>query len=113
VFYEKGGESDGSFAGGTFVGRMIVRGNIIQNNGLEGNVQRDPAIAVYSSKNVLIENNIFGGNVRAVTASVSDARLNDDKHGWPLSNVVIQNNTLNGDVIVGCMTAGVQCSGNV
>jgi polygalacturonase len=71
------------------------------------------AIAVYSSKNVLIENNIFGGNGRAVTAAESDARLKDDKHGWQLSNVVIQNNTLNGDVIVGCTATGVQCSGNV
>jgi hypothetical protein len=115
VFYEKGGESDGSFGdpNATYVGKAVITGNTIRDNDTEGVPQAHPAVAIYSSKNVLIANNIFGGNQRAVIAREDTNRLNDDKHGWHLSNVVIQNNTLNGDVIVGCMTAGVQCSGNL
>jgi len=115
VFYEKGGESDGSFGdpNARYVGKAVITGNTIRDNDTEGVPQAHPGVAIYSSKNVLIANNNFGGNQRAVIAREDTNRLNDDKHGWHLSNVVIQNNTLNGDVITGCMTAGVQCSGNV
>jgi hypothetical protein len=61
-----------------------------------------------------VEGNTFGGNVRAVAVNETDSRLNDDKHGWLVSNVTIRNNTLNGDVVVGCAPEyPVTCSGNV
>jgi hypothetical protein len=115
VFYEKSGASDGSFGDPTavYVGKMVVTGNTIRNNDTEGVVEAHPGVAIYSSKNAYVANNVFGGNTRAVIAREDSARLNDDQHGWHLSNVVVENNTLSGDVIVGCTASGVQCSGNV
>jgi hypothetical protein len=116
VFYEKGGESDGTIGtpSGTYTGTMRVIGNVIINNDLDNVPQAHAGVGIYSAKNVLVEGNTFGGNVRAVAVNETDSRLNDDKHGWLVSNVTIRNNTLNGDVVVGCAPEyPVTCSGNV
>jgi hypothetical protein len=115
VFYEKGGESDGSFLGRTwavYVGKITVVDNVIRDNNLDGVPQAHAGVSLYTSKNAHIAGNIFGGNGRAVIAREDEARLTDDKHGWHLSNIVIENNTLNGDELVGCTSDGVRCSGN-
>lgn len=113
VFYEKGGESDGSFGGATFVGQMVVTGNRIQDNNTEGKPSAHAGVSIYTSKNALVSGNTFGGNGRAVIAREDTARLNDDKHGWHLENITISDNSLNGDELVGCDAPGVTCLGNV
>jgi Bacterial Ig domain/Right handed beta helix region len=112
VFYEKGGASDGSFLGRTWAvyeGMATIVNNIIRDNDTEGVPQAHAGVSLYASKNAYIAHNIFGGNGRAVIAREDEERLVDDKHGWHLSNIVIENNTLNGDEILGCASEGVRC----
>jgi hypothetical protein len=116
VFYEKGGESDGSFLGRTsaiYVGSMTVTGNVIRNNDVEGVPQANAGVSIYASKNARVANNVFGENGRAVIVRNDTARLNDDKHGWVVSNVVVRDNSLNRDSLLGCDVAGVACSTNL
>lgn len=107
VHYEKSGASDGmvSYQGFAYIAR-----NVIQDNGWEGREHAaDGGVGLVSSKNVLIEDNVFGGNHRAGVFVRQDGRLSGDKHGWVISNVVIRNNIMNGDPLVGCDLDGVRC----
>ena len=110
VFYEKGGESDGSFGGAVYVGFMTVTGNTIQDNNTERSYQGSAGVSILASKNALVADNIFGGNMRAIIVRDDPSRVADDKHGWLVSNVTLRNNVLNGDEVVGCALAGVTCS---
>jgi len=115
VFYEKGGASDGSFLGRTwavYVGQARIVNNVIRDNDLEGVPQAHAGVSIYSAKNAYVAGNTFGGNGNAVIAREDTLRLTDDKHGWHLSNIVIENNTLNGDDVIGCASDGVTCSSN-
>jgi hypothetical protein len=108
VHYEKSGESDEYIR---YVGSAYIARNVIQHNGWE---PRDHSayggVALVSSKNALIELNVFGNNPRGGVFVRQDGRLSGDKHGWVVSNVVIRNNTMNGDHIVGCDITGVKCA---
>ena len=107
VHYEKSGESDEEVL---FVGSAYIARNIIQNNGWGMREHGDAGIRGNSSKNMLIVDNIFGGNVFKNGIKISqDGRLSGDRHGWIVSNVVIRRNTMNGDEIKGCDLSGVSC----
>jgi hypothetical protein len=110
VHYEKSGASDEVV---TYSGFAYIARNIVRDNGWENRLHAaDGGIVLVSSKNALIEDNVFGGNHRAGVVISQDGRLSGDKHGWVIANVVIRNNTLNGNGIIGCGLAGVTCSGN-
>jgi parallel beta-helix repeat protein len=107
VLYEKSGESDWQeiyFKGSAYIAR-----NVIQDNGWEGLETVNAGIMAVSSKNILIENNVFSGNNSAGIRIRQDDRLSGDKHGWVVSNVVIGANEMNGDEIQGCDLDGVTC----
>lgn len=107
VHYEKSGASD-EFV--TYEGSAYIARNVIQDNGWEGREHAaDGGIGLVSSKNVLIEANVFGGNHRASVIVRQDGRLEGDKHGWVISNVTIRDNTLNGNELIGCDIEGVTC----
>lgn len=115
VFYEKCGESDGSFLNRTwaiYTGALTVEGSTIVNNDLDGSPQANAGVSIISSKNARVVGNIFGGNERAITVRDDPARLADDKHGWVPENIVLTDNALNGSVVVGCDLPGVTCSRN-
>jgi hypothetical protein len=108
VHYEKSGASDEE---GTYEGFAYIARNVIQDNGLEGReYAADGGVALVSSKNALIEQNVFGRNPRGGVFIRQDGRLSGEKHGWAISNVVVRNNTMNGDRIVGCDISGVKCA---
>ena len=108
VHYEKSGESD---EGVFFVGSAYIARNTIQNNGWGMREHGDAGIRGNSSKNMLIEDNILGGNVFKNGIKISqDGRLSGDRHGWIVANVVIRRNTMNGDEVKGCDLEGVTCS---
>jgi Lamin Tail Domain/Right handed beta helix region len=109
VHYEKSGESD--LQGITFIGAAYIARNVVQGNGWEGRQYADAGIAAVSSKNILIEDNVLGGNAFANGIKIiQDDRLTGDAHGWVVSNVVIGSNAMNGDNVVGCDSPGVDCS---
>jgi hypothetical protein len=108
VHYEKSGESD--LQGITFIGAAYIARNVVQGNGWEGRQYADAGIAAVSSKNILIEDNVLGGNAFANGIKIiQDDRLTGDAHGWVVSNVVIGSNAMNGDEIDGCNLGGVTC----
>lgn len=112
VFYEKGGEGDGSFLNrewAVYNGQMNVIGCTIQRNNKDGNSNAHAGVSLYSSKNVLVENCVFGDNGRAIIVRDDPKRLVDDKHGWVPENIILRGNTLNGDEVVGCGLPGVVC----
>jgi hypothetical protein len=114
VFYEKCGASDGSFDSplAVYEGFATIIDNTIMNNNVEGQDNANPGVALYSSKNVLVEHNTFGGNGNAVIVRDDPKRLTDDKHGWVPENITITDNVLGGDELVGCSLPGVTCGGN-
>ena len=108
VHYEKSGESD--YRGITFVGTAYIARNLIQDNGWEGRQHADAGIVAVSSKNMLIEDNSLGGNAFDNGVKISqDDRLEGDKHGWVVVNIVIRSNVMNGDALQGCDLDGVNC----
>jgi hypothetical protein len=108
IHYEKSGGSD--FRGITFVGTAYIARNVIQDNGWEGRQYADAGIAAVSSKNVLIEDNVFGGNAFGNGIKIiQDDRLTGDTHGWIVSNIVIGPNQMNGETVQGCELDAVDC----
>ena len=108
IHYEKSGGSD--FQGITFVGTAYIARNVIQGNGWEGRLHADAGITAVSSKNMLIEDNVFGGNAYANGITiVQDNRLTGDAHGWIVSDIVIGPNQMNGDQVQGCDLDDVTC----
>lgn len=108
VHYEKSGESDEIVR---YVGTAYIARNVVQNNGWGMREHGDAGIRGVSSKNMIIEHNILGGNVFNNGIKINeDGRLSGDRHGWPVSNIVIHRNTMNGDRIKGCELSGVTCS---
>jgi hypothetical protein len=108
IHYEKSGGSD--FQAITFVGTAYIARNLIQDNGWEGRQYADAGIAAVSSKNVLIEDNVFGGNAFGNGIKIiQDDRLTGDTHGWIVSNIVIGSNQMNGEEVQGCELDAVAC----
>jgi hypothetical protein len=115
VFYEKGGAGDGTISGRSYAiyeGFALIENNTIVSNNTEGVNNANPGVAIYSSKNVAVLRNTFGGNGNAIIVRNDPKRINDEKHGWMASNVTLDGNSLNGDRIVGCDLVGVVCEDN-
>lgn len=115
-------EVSGHFFPGDFA---RVKGNTITNNGdgcgtVDG-FSLNSGILVSNAHNITIENNTFGGNIscsKAGTGGVPNGKTsvriyNNPNRGVPASSgVLVRNNTLAGDPVKSCTTAGVTCSGN-
>ena len=74
----------------------------------------DAGIGLVSSKNAVIEANVLGGDgARNGIKIRQDDRIGTcSTCGWIISNVVIRNNTMNGEKIEDCSLPGGTCSGN-
>jgi parallel beta-helix repeat protein len=92
-------------------GPVVIRGNTVQGNNTE-RLGNGAGIGVSSSKNVLIEGNILGGNIGGFGIGMGEVNRDNITWDYPLSNVVVRNNTMNGDAIRGCNQDGVTCSSN-
>jgi hypothetical protein len=109
VHYEKSGASD--LNGIVYEGMAIIARNVIQDNGYGTQESTNAGVIAVSSKNMLIEDNVFGGNALSNGIKIrQDSRLTGDTHGWVISNVTIRRNTMNGDDIDGCDIDDVRCS---
>jgi hypothetical protein len=112
VFWEKCG---GSHIRDVFYdGMLILRGNTIKANATEMNGV-DAGVSIISSKNALVENNVFGNHPTGhagIYIREDPNRLEpvNPKPGFPLENITVRNNTMNGDRIIGCDLPGVNCS---
>lgn len=86
----------------------LVQGNTIKRNGLLDERTISSGITCNSCADLTIENNIFGGNMGNRAVGLINAR----RGPWgDLANIIIRNNTLNGDTLP-CSMVGVTCSNN-
>jgi hypothetical protein len=90
--------------------RAIVRNNVIRrNNYLEAASFRG-GVGVSTSNDITVEGNTFGHNRAAgvnITFTASRDPPQPDARG-----VVVSDNTMNGDAVLGCSLAGVICGNN-
>jgi hypothetical protein len=92
-----------------------LHGNKIKRNNTIGDGFRG-GLSITNSKNVVAYNNVFKRNKGFGIAARMDDRVNcggaDAGCGYVISNVLIKNNVLHGDSVVGCTLSGVRCSQN-
>jgi hypothetical protein len=114
ISYEVSG-ANGAFA--------LITGNTITGNGWfypdSGKPKNNPAgIVCNDCRDLEVRGNTFGGTQvagdgRRGAVRLIDTSRADTAYGYAgLPGVVIADNTLAGDVIVGCGLPGVTCSGN-
>jgi hypothetical protein len=90
--------------------RAIIRNNVFHGNNYLEQASFRGGIGISSANDVTISGNSFGANYVAganVIYTASRTPPQPDSRG-----VVIQGNTLNGDVLSGCGLAGVSCTSN-
>ena len=85
-------------------GGAIIRGNTVRNNNMENALGGHGGITNVAAQNARIIDNKLGGNKHAGIAVVSNRR-------GVSANVVVANNSLNGDLLKGC-NRGVVCKNN-
>jgi hypothetical protein len=85
-----------------------IRNNIIQGNNFINN-NYDGGVDILRSRNAVVENNIFGDNDGG--ADPAGVRARWYSGDYTLQNIVIRNNTMNGDRLVGC-GGQVTCTNN-
>jgi len=90
----------------------VVSGNTFIGNGTNLAKFAPGGMIISTSANITVEGNTFDGtNTNAITIIYSNGRI--DAQNFPASrNVIVRNNTLNGDPLVGCSLSGVTCTGN-
>lgn len=95
------------------VGSAHVYGNTFSGNGWQTGKTGPGGIIISTAAHILVEDNTFDGtNTNAAYVLYSSGRLGADNYRTS-QDVVIRNNTLNGDPMTGCSLTGVTCSGNV
>jgi len=108
-------EVSGHFVAGD---NAIIRNNVFHDNGWNEAVPHGAghsAIRCDDCSHLLVELNTFGGNLASDQGGdgfKAIKLLDGSRVSGPLVDVVIQNNTLNGDRIDTCTLTGVTCSGN-
>jgi hypothetical protein len=102
----------------------LIRHNVIKNNGWQITVTgavTNAGLVISGGRNITVIGNTFGGN--RYLDSVGGSTLlccrgigiwDDDRAAWDpnLQNVVIRDNDLDGDSILGCNYGGVTCKRN-
>lgn len=120
VHYEKSGATDEMSGPGQVClgcglpvveGQMIVRFNLVHDNGREGREHAaDGGITAVSSRNVHIHDNVTFGTPRGGIHMRQDGRLSGEKHGWTVQALIENNQAADG--IIGCDLNGVTCRNN-
>jgi hypothetical protein len=111
-------------SGGLDTDTALVQNNVIRDNGWQTSAPGSftaAGLSVTGGRNITVEDNRFRRN-RFADSSGSSALsccravviYDDDRAPWDpnLQNIVITNNDVNTDTIVGCDLSGVTCSGN-
>jgi hypothetical protein len=90
-------------------GPTLITGNTIQRNGWNDAVpNRRGGLLVVDSTNADVHGNTFGGNFKNIGVEVVDFKDREPA----TSNVSIHDNTMNGDLVVGCELPGASCARN-
>ncbi|MEA2510396.1 MAG: hypothetical protein QOG21_2478 [Actinomycetota bacterium] len=96
-------------------GPALIANNVVQHNDL-ANEAGHGGIGIVDSKNVQVYGNTLGANLGTGISARFDKRTGCGSPnylcGFALSNISIHNNRMNGDVLFGCGSAGVQCYSN-
>jgi hypothetical protein len=108
-------------SGGYNAGDLLtMHGNTIQNNGWNTATGATTAAGVTIDGGLNVDlgpTNTFGGNQYGLNPGIGCCHavyaLTDARSPFPISNVSIHDNTLNGDVLIGCTLTGVTCSNNI
>jgi parallel beta-helix repeat protein len=88
------------------IGPQVISGNTIKGNGRFESWSLEAGLLINSVRDVQVYNNAFGGNLDHGIQVVEDGR-------WPVTgNVSIHDNTMNGDLLAGCLISGVSCYSN-
>jgi hypothetical protein len=88
------------------IGPQVISGNTIKGNGRFESWSLEAGLLINSVRDVQVYNNAFGGNLDHGIRVVEDGR-------WPVTgNVSIHDNTMNGDLLAGCLISGVSCYSN-
>lgn len=87
-------------------GPAVIAGNTIKGNGTLASANQHDGLLIVSSAHVDAYNNTFGGNVGA------GFKVHDDSRLPKVSDVSINDNTMNLDGTVGCLLSGVDCLNN-
>jgi hypothetical protein len=87
-----------------------IENNRIQQNGIEGRSVYMGGLLIVGGENVTVSGNTFGSNIAKVGVLVKMDRRIDDADDS--KDIVIENNTLNGDALTGCAISGVSCTRN-
>ena len=93
----------------------VIRNNLVQTNNTDDEGYRG-GISITSSRNAEVYGNTLGGNKRYGIDVRNDRRVNcgdpTRNCGYPVDNILIRDNILNGDALTGCDVVGVTCSRN-
>jgi hypothetical protein len=102
----------------------LIRHNVIRNNGWQVSVTgafTSAGLIISGGRNITVKGNTFGGN-RHLDAPDGATLVccrgigiwDDDRAAWDpnLQNVLIRDNDLNGDAILGCNYDGITCKRN-
>jgi hypothetical protein len=81
---------------GSSGGEAWIEGNELHGNSAD---ERRGAVSVRDAQNAIIQNNIFGANDRNVAIVASDSGRSSRPD---LDKILIEDNTLNGEIIKGC-----------
>jgi hypothetical protein len=87
-------------------GPTTISGNTIQRNGWNDSVpNRRAGVLVVDSANADVHGNTFGDNFNDIGVEVVDYKDREPA----VSNISIHDNTMNGDLLVGCGLPGADC----
>jgi hypothetical protein len=89
--------------------RAIIRNNVIRRNNYLGASSRG-GVGISTGNDITVNGNIFGHNRLAGVSIIFDASRNPPQPD--ARGVVVNNNTMNGDAVLGCSLAGAICSNN-
>ncbi len=87
-------------------GPAVFEGNTIKNNGYSEMERRPGGLLIVSSQNADAYGNTFGSNNEA------GVRVSDGTRPPEVSNIRVQDNTMNNDPLMGCTITSVSCTNN-
>jgi hypothetical protein len=102
-------EVSGGFSGnGATDDFALITGSTFHGNNWRKNENFRGGVAISTAADITVENSIFGQNLwHGVAIIYTSGRIS-----WPMTEVVVRNNTMNGNDIRGCELSGVTCTNN-
>jgi hypothetical protein len=90
-------------------GPTLITGNTIQRNGWNDTVpNKRGGLLIVDSTNADVHGNSFGDNFQNIGVHLVDYKIREPA----TSNIAIHDNTMNGDLVVGCDLPGASCIRN-